>query len=212
MPATQTDSIFGGKMQLGPVNVYANAVLPSSEFTQPAIPELFLGANASVDISMNITKTPLMSAQGGTKPLDQVVTGVEATAVVSLLETTLEVMNTMLQGFELLPLTVSAQVHNVGFVFTRNIGQQDSDIATTWRFTRVVAGIESDNPLDSIFFLVAAPTGAVKYTYDASKQRNAQFTLYAYPDDAVLYGPPGQQKPVMLFGGNILSSGLVTLT
>lgn len=197
-----TTSVFGGKLELGPMNLYINAFLPSGFTLEPTGDELFLRGNGSVDIFMEIEKAELHTAQGGTKALDRVITGVEARVETTCRETNLELLGEIMQGFNLSPISGTP----AGFVFVKNIGEQDSDIATTMRGTIIEAGVESTDALDSVYLLAVAPQGSVQYTYNSSDQREAKFVFNAYPSDDVLY----QSKPVILFGGDILSAGLVT--
>lgn len=199
---TRTESVFGGKLELGPMNMYINAALPTGFVVTPPGEEMFLRGNNGVDLFMEHEKAELTTAQGGTKALDMVVTGTEARIETGLLETDLEMLHAVMQGFGLTPASGTPE----GFVFVKPIGQQDSDIATTIRGTIIDAGIESDDPLDSFFALAAAPKGTIQYTYNAKDQRVAKITFTCYPSEDVLY----MGKPVLLFGGDILSGGLVT--
>lgn len=199
----ETSSMFGGPLTLGPVNAYINAVLPGTDFPQVPEEELFLRANGKVDLFMEIEKAELTSAQGGTKALDRVVTGVEARIEITLRETNLELLDQVLQGFDLTP---NSGVPN-GFVFTKNIGEQDSEIATTMKLVRLRAGAESTDPLDTVYMPLVAPQGMVQFSYDSATQREAKITFYIYPSDEILY----LGKPVLLFGGDILTGGLVTI-
>lgn len=196
-----TNSVFGGKLELGPMNLYMNAALPSGFNDQPDDEELFLEGNGSVDIFMEIEKAELTTAQGGTKALDRVITGVEARIEATLRETSLEILDVVMQGFDLVPISGTP----TGFVFTKNIGQQDSAIASVMRGTVIRDGTESEEPLDSVFALAAAPQGMAQFSYNSSNQREGKFTFNAYPNEFVKY----KKKPVILFGGEIFAGGLV---
>lgn len=199
---SRTESVFGGKLELGPMNLHVNAELPTGFVIQPSESEMFLRGNNGVDVFMEHEKAELTTAQGGTKALDMVVTGTEARVEAGLLETDLEMLHAVMQGFNLSPASGTPE----GFVFVKPIGQQDSDIATTLRGTIIDNGIESDAPLDSFFSLAAAPKGTIQYSYNAKDQRVAKIIFTCYPSEDVLF----MGKPILLFGGDILSGGLVT--
>lgn len=174
--AIDYSSILGdaSKLSLGPANMYWDVLSGGTS--------LYLGEMDALELDFGVVKAPLVTAQGGTEPQDQVVTGSMCTLKFGMAQASLDRLAQMIQGF-----TVRTSGTAVtGFSFADSIGQRDSNIVKCVKIILIRDGIESTSQNDHIYVWRVAPAASAKSAYDAKNQRFIPVEMRAYKDSTRL--------------------------
>lgn len=180
-----TNSFLGGPTDLGPCNGYWD--------TASGGQNLGLGGFDQLVFRFGNEKTDLVTAQGGTDAVDRVVTASMCEIECGLAEATLERLSAVIQGFEVNEVGGSI----IGFSFGPPIGQRDSSIWKEMTLVRVIDGVESTDPLETIRIFKCAPVSSAELTYDSTTQRYVGTMFKAYRSETQL-SPTGRK---LFFGG-----------
>lgn len=148
------------------------------------IDAVFLGGTDSTLLKFGLTKQDLMESQNGTTAADRAITGYSASVELGLTRSTLVRMEKLLQGFQGVRDATTGLYKGAGFGFP--IGETDLDIAKELRLVKLIGGIESVEPLETIRVLKCAPSSENEAAFDAGTQRIFKVTFNAYRDDSVV--------------------------
>ena len=133
-----------------------------------------------VTIRLAEDSAELKSDQTGTKPVDEVITGVEATIECNLAEITLENFAFI---HKTTVITDSTTATKKKVVITPNLGMSLRNNAKKLVVKPYKDGVVSTDPNDWFTFPMASVKAAEELTYDASTQRVLKVTFVAFPDN-----------------------------
>lgn len=136
-----------------------------------------LGGTDSTNLKLAIKKKGLTESQYGEGDADAVVTGGECSVEVGLSRFTLERGEATFQG---LKTKKDANGAYTGFGVGVLLGETDSQIWDQLTLVRILGGVESSNPLDTIHIPKAAPKGEADWKYDAATQRYTKTMFMGY--------------------------------
>lgn len=154
-----------------------------------------LGGVDSVSIKASTKKVGLQEAQYGESDADAVVTGGDCSVEFSITRSSLDRLQRIMQGFVTHKTAGTYDGYGIGVA----LGENDSDIVQQLTLVRIVGGVESTNPLDTLHFPKSAPKTEAEWKYDAKTQRltKSMFTAYRSADH-VLDG-----KELFCYAGNL---------
>lgn len=139
-----------------------------------------LGGVDAVTVKSSTKKVGLQEAQYGESDADAVVTGGDCSVEFSITRSSLDRMAKIMQGFE----TRKSSGVYAGYGIGVSLGENDSDIVEQLTLVRIVGGVESTDPLDTLHFPLSAPKTEAEWKYDAKTQRltKSMFTAYRSPN------------------------------
>lgn len=182
MPTYQHSILGGGTgspLDLGPAVMTINPVVPTYWGIVQTEDPLDVDCIESLTLTWTTEKVDLTCPTQGTTPADRVITGQSLMATTAIKDTRLEVYARIIQGFE---ITLDNDLNPTNGFFVRRIGQKDSEIWAPVQYTRVINGVKSTDPLDTITFLYAAPTvETMEVVRNVSDQVQWEASYMAYP-------------------------------
>ena len=185
-PYNYTKSFFGGNfadaLDAGPSIQIIDPTLPTPWGIQQTLDPLEIDCIESVAPEFITEKGDLVCGSQGTTPADRFITGQSFQVLVTYQDTSLELMERVLQGFDLV-LNGDAVV---GAMISRAIGQKDSDIAAPVQFQRIIDSVASTDPLNHLTIPLAAPLiETFTITRNNADQITWECSFMAYPSIVV---------------------------
>lgn len=136
-----------------------------------------LGGTDATNLKIAIKKKGLTESQYGEGDADAVVTGGECSVEVGLSRFSLERGEATFQG---LKTKKDSNGNYTGYGIGVLLGETDSSIWEQLTLVRIIGGVESSNPLDTIHLPRCSPKSEAEWKYDAASQRYAKTMFTAY--------------------------------
>lgn len=136
-----------------------------------------LGGTDATTLKIALKKKGLTESQYGEGDADAVVTGGECSIEVGLSRLSLERGEATFQG---LKTKKDVNGNYTGFGIGVPLGEADSSIWDQLTLVRIIGGVESSNPLDTIHLPRVAPKTDGEWKFDAASQRYAKTMFTAY--------------------------------
>lgn len=177
---SETASLLGSpQLDLGPANIYLKQRFINSVETDWDSDSDYLSAGKTESTTLRLItgKTELKSSQGGERPDDKVVTSQQCQVEAALGQATLERLALFQQGIELIKNSAGDIVR---WMFTKKLGQRDSDNQFWVKVIKINAGVESTDPLEISYMRASPSTDSVDIVFDSATQRFFGTIMEAY--------------------------------
>lgn len=200
---SNTSHFFGSTLlALGPANLYIDAPVETGD---PGA-NTSLGGTQGMTITKQVNKVDLFYDQYGDSPANRVSTGQALQVKAGLVQTSLEILQAILQGFSWYDETGGI---SSGFAWTDTLYQSDRDITKVLKIAIIdpATGSESTDGDDIIFIPEIAPMVDTEVAYDAGTQRVFNTTLQAYKSTVWIEASTG--KGVFYFSKSAVDEGRI---
>jgi hypothetical protein len=184
---------------LGPCNIYVDPVVETGDTGD----NVFLSGTQGLTLAYTITKGPLTADQEGTESFNEVITGERCEISGALVQTTLESIEAVLQGF------ISYSSGADGAAQATALGEDDLSIATPIELIRITDGAESSEEDDRLIVPVCAPIIEASWAYNASDQRTMPIRFRCYK--SAKYTDNSTGKGLYFFLRSALTAGEVAV-
>ena len=143
-----------------------------------------LGTYDKLSFKLGQKKVDLKDAQGGDNASDKVQTGYTCDIEFGMARTSMSRLEFTMAGFKVVRDAVTGLIKGAGFGFA--IGTKDSDNLGQLKLVKLVGGVESTDPMDTVTILKASPNVDAEWTYDTSTQRYTKNMFTGYVDHETL--------------------------
>lgn len=167
---------------LGPVRATWDPILETGDTGD----NILLGDTQGTSVAYSVMKSPLTSDQDGSEPFNQVVSGISLTITINLVKTSFDILAAIIQGFE-----VYGSASDEGVTIAGSIGEDDLSIAKPMELIRILDGVPSTDDDNALIVPLAAPTGEVEWSFDATTQRVAAVNIRCYKSDTYVHATTG---------------------
>lgn len=179
-----TGSIFGkNKGSIGPANLYIKLV--SDGAWDDNTGWVSLGKTESSTLRDIVSKAEIRFSQDGDRPADRVIIAQQVQIETALGKPYLERLENIKRGLYLKKNTAGAITQAM---LTDRLGERDSDNLVWVKMVEIVDGIESTDPLDTIYIKSAANMDTTELQFDVSTQRYHGLLFDSYKNDDTVVG------------------------
>lgn len=141
--------------------------------------EVDLGSTQAIKLTISMDTADLMTAQNGTRPYDQVITGMGAEIEAPLADLDIDKMATVLPGATLINgATAGQQILKIA----ASVGTTLRSYAKSLILKRIVGDVASTDRNDWWTFPITAFVTNLELTFDAATQRNINALFRVFPD------------------------------